>query len=286
MALKRLIYRVIMKIKHEALRIRVKNAKWQFGVTKEKRDPNVMISLTSYPKRFPELDLCIKSLVNQRMKADRIILWLGNDASPADADELRIKYAPYGVEVFRDAEQNYFSHKKYYYAMRDFPHDIVVAADDDLIYPPDWLESLYQSYLQHPECISARRVHRITWDEQGAVLPYIRWQGEVKAKEPSHSLFVTTGPGTLFPPGCLCEETLNAEMFMEKAKTADDIWLKVMAVLSGVKVVWAKNTMIMPTTINLDQHEELTTINVAGGKNDQIFHDLCDHYHLEKKNFS
>ena len=113
MALKRLIYRVIMKIKHEALRIRVKNAKWQFGVTKEKRDPNVMISLTSYPKRFPELDLCIKSLVNQRMKADRIVLWLGNDASPADADEVRIKYAPYGVEVLRDAEHNYFSHKKY-----------------------------------------------------------------------------------------------------------------------------------------------------------------------------
>ena len=286
MALKRLIYRVIMKIKHEALRIRVKNAKWQFGVTKEKRDPNVMISLTSYPKRFPELDLCIKSLVNQRMKADRIVLWLGNDASPADADELRIKYAPYGVEVLRDAEQNYFSHKKYYYAMRDFPHDIVVAADDDLIYPPDWLESLYRSYLQHPECISARRVHRITWDEQGVALPYIRWLGEVKAKEPSHNLLATTGAGTLFPPGCLCEETINAEMFMKKAKNADDLWIKVMAVLSGVTIVWAKNTMIMPTTINLHQQDELTNINVANGKNDQIFRDLCDHYHLGKKDFS
>lgn len=286
MALKRLIYRVIMKIKHEALRIRVKNAKWQFGVTKEKRDPNVMISLTSYPKRFPELELCIKSLVNQRMKADRIILWLGNDASPADEDRLRRKYAPYGVEVRRDAEHNYLSHKKYYYAMRDFSNDIVVTADDDLIYPPDWLESLYRSYLQHPECISARRVHRVTWDEQGSILPYIRWPGDVKAKEQSHSLLATTGAGTLFPPGCLCEETINAEMFMKKAKTADDIWLKVMAVLSGVKVVWAKNTMIMPTTINLDQHEELTTINVAGEKNDQIFRDLCDHYHLEKKDFS
>ena len=286
MTLKRFIDRAIMKIKHETLRIQAKNAGWQVGVTKEKRDPVIIISLTSYPKRFPELELCIKSLVNQKMKADRIILWLGNDSNNADADELKSKYSPYGVEIYRDTEHNYFSHKKYYYAMRDFPNDIIVTADDDLIYPPDWLESLYQSYLQHPECISARRVHRITWDEQGSPLPYIRWPGDVKAKEPSHGLFATTGAGALFPPGCLCKEALNSEMFMRKAKTADDLWLKVMAVLSGVKVVWAKNTMIMPTTINLHQQDELTNINVVDGKNDKIFRDLCDCYHLGKKEFS
>ena len=59
-----------------------------------------------------------------------------------------------------------------------------------------------------------------------------------------------------------------------------------MAVLSGVKIVWAENTMIMPTTINLHKQDELTNINVVGGKNDQIIRDLCDHYHLGKKDFS
>lgn len=286
MTLKQFIDRVIMKIKHEALRIQTKNAGWQVGVTKEKRNPAVIISLTSYPKRFPELELCIKSLVNQKMKADRMILWLGNDTNDADAEELKSKYSPYGVEIRKDPENNFYSHKKYYYAMRSFPEAVVVTADDDLIYPPDWLQSLYQSYLANPDYISARRVHRITWDPQGKPMPYIRWPGDVKAKEPSHGLIATTGAGALFPPGCLKEEAFRHEVFMEKAKTADDLWIKIMAVISGKKVVWAKNSMIMPTTINLRQQDELSNQNVADGKNDQIFRDLCEYYHLGKDDFS
>lgn len=286
MSVKRLMTRAYMKVKHEALRIKVKKQKWQFGVTEQKRTPGIMISLTSYPKRFPELELCIKSLVNQDMKADRIVLWLGNDTSPEEAEGLKSKYAPYGLEVYRDAENNFYSHKKYYYAMRDFPGDIIVTADDDLIYPSDWLSCLYQSYLRHPDCISARRVGAIAWDRQGSPMPYVQWRGEVKAKAPSHSLFATTGAGALFPPGCLDREVFHHEVFLKKAKTADDLWLKTMAVLSRVKVVWAKNAMMMPTTINLHQDQELSAINVQNGQNDIIFRDLCEHYHLGKDDFS
>ncbi|MBR6186202.1 MAG: glycosyltransferase family 2 protein [Clostridia bacterium] len=284
--MKRFFSRVYMKIKHELLRIRVKKQEWQQGATKQKRAPEIIISLTSYPKRFPELDLCIKSLVNQKMKADRIILWLGSDTGREDMEKLESKYSSYGVEIQKDPENNFYSHKKYYYAMRSFPKAIIVTADDDLIYPSDWLESLYQSYLANPDYISARRVHRITWDPQGKPMPYISWPGDVKAKEASHGLIATTGAGALFPPGCLKEEAFHHEVFMEKAKTADDLWIKIMAVLSGKKVVWAKNSMIMPTTINLHQQDELSNQNVADGKNDKIFRDLCEYYHLGEKDFS
>ncbi|MBR2822770.1 MAG: glycosyltransferase [Clostridia bacterium] len=284
--MKQYLHRAYMKIKHELLRIQVRAKPWQQGVTEQKRDPEIIVSLTSYPRRFPELDLCIKSLVNQNMKADRIILWLGNDTALEDTEKLKRKYAPYGLEIHMDPENNFYSHKKYYYAMRSFPEAIIVTADDDLIYPPDWLFSLYQSYLKEPECISARRVHRIIWDQREKAMPYLTWPGEIKAKEPSHSLIATTGAGTLFPPGCLCGETFHHEVFMEKAKTADDLWIKIMAVLSDKKVVWAKNTMIMPTTINLHQQDSLTNQNVEDGKNDQIFGHLCEYYHLGKADFS
>lgn len=285
MNVRQFFVRACMKVKHEALRARVKGQDWEFGLTREKRTPPVIISLTSFPRRFPKLDLCLKSLFNQKMKADRIVLWLGDDASAEDAEALRSRYSGYGLEVFRDEENNYFSHKKYYYVMRDCPDAVVVTADDDLIYPPDWLCTLYRSYREHPDCISARRVCRIVWDDDGKPKPYVCWPGDVKAREPSHDLVATTGAGALFPPGCLGKEVLSHETFMAKARTADDLWLKIMAVLKDVKVVWAENNMIMPTTINLNQDVELANENVRNGKNDAIFHDLCVSYHLDKEDF-
>ncbi|MBQ7278686.1 MAG: glycosyltransferase family 2 protein [Clostridia bacterium] len=282
----RFAHRVYMKIRHEALRLKVKGQKWQYGVTKDKRTPQLIVSFTSYPKRFMDLELCIKSMVNQQLKADRIILWLGNDASLEDEGRLVAKYGPYGVEIIRDPEQNLRSHKKYYYALRDLSEHIIVLADDDLIYPADWLSSLYASYQKHPDCVSARRVHRITFDEKGNPLPYLKWDGDVHPQTPSHALMATTGAGALFPPKCLIPEVLNRDVFMGKARTADDIFLKFMEIKSGVKVAWARNNMTMPTTVNLNQDEELTNINVLHGTNDIIFRDLWDHYHMTKADFS
>ncbi len=285
MTAKQFALRAFMKLKHEVLRNRVKKQEWQFGLTCEKRTPEIIISLTSFPKRFPALGLCLKSLFNQEMKADRIILWLGNDATVEEAEGLKNRYSGYGLEVILDEENNYFSHKKYYYVMRDCPDAIVVTADDDLIYPSDWLETLYRSYLKHPDCINARRVCRIRWKADGNPEPYVNWPGDLKARKPSHELVATTGAGALYPPRCLGNEALNHKVFMSMARTADDLWLKIMAVMRGVKVVWAENNMIMPTTINLHQDEELSIENVMNGKNDIIFRDLCGFYHLGKEDF-
>ena len=95
MTVRQFLVRAYMKVKHEALRARVKKQDWEFGLSQDKRTPPVIISLTSFPRRFPELDLCLKSLFNQEMKADRIVLWLGNDASVEETEALRSRYSGY-----------------------------------------------------------------------------------------------------------------------------------------------------------------------------------------------
>lgn len=279
------VRRIRNKISHELLRFRIIYSKWEKGTCKEINSPRIIISLTSYPKRFSKLELCIKSLCLQKVKPNRIILWLGSDSSETDYKALEEKYAKYDVEIRWDNEKNLFSHKKYYYAMQEFPEDIIVTADDDLIYPSDWLESLISTSKKYPECICARRVHEIKWKSDDLPDNYINWPGEVKAVEPSHDLLATTGAGTLFPPNCFSSECFNSKVFMEYARTADDIWLKIMAVLSNRLVVWAPNNMPMPTTIDLHQDEKLEDVNCEGGGNDMIFRKLCEYYKLSREYF-
>ena len=53
-----------------------KNPSTKKGVTSQKRQQKVIISLTSYPKRINTLWIVIETLLRQTMKLDEIILWL------------------------------------------------------------------------------------------------------------------------------------------------------------------------------------------------------------------
>lgn len=278
--------RSMMKLRHEALRFRVKRAGYVCGLNREPREKKIIVSLTSYPARFPCIEWCLKSLFLQSMKADRIILWLGSDSKEEEIACLR-RFEPYGLEIRRDENNNYRSHKKYLYALREFPEDLVITVDDDLIYPRDLIASLYEMHEKYPSSIVARRVHRITWENDRQAKTYTAWEGECESiRTPSFQLLPTTGAGALFPPHALAGDYDRTDLIRQYAFTADDIWLKFMAVMNGTKTVWAPNRMQMPTTINLAQKENLAQINVEQNRNDRCFGDLLALYGLSRKDFS
>ena len=46
--------------------------------------------------------------------------------------------------------------------MQEFPDDIIVTVDDDVIYYKEMLSELYKTYLKFPKCIVTGRAHEIT----------------------------------------------------------------------------------------------------------------------------
>lgn len=42
------------------------------------------------------------------------------------------------------------------------------------------MKTFYQSYIRHPEAVSAKRVHNIQFDQNGVVLPYAEWVIDTK----------------------------------------------------------------------------------------------------------
>ncbi|WP_416907200.1 MAG: hypothetical protein ACMVO5_09090 [Polymorphobacter sp.] len=159
----------------------------------------LIITLTSYPPRFPMLANTIKSLLDQSMRADRLVLWITHEDMDALPDDVRA-LEQHGLEIRGSIEMR--SYKKLVPALLAFPDAFLVTADDDVYYPPRWLATLVESLdPQDPKIVSAR-AHMARLDENGRFIPYINWEFDTQsqiATGPSKLLFPTGGAGTLYP---------------------------------------------------------------------------------------
>ena len=113
--------------------------------------------------------------------------------------------------------------------MQEYPDDLVITVDDDMLYEPRLVARLLASYARYPDAVSARRVHRMAKKTDGTIAAYNDWEYECKAfSRPQLDMFSTTGFGTLFPPHCMDARVLDQELFMRECDAADDVWLKFM----------------------------------------------------------
>ena len=237
----------------------------------EEYKPKIIVSLTSYPARMNYVSTAIRSLMQQSMQADMILLWLAKEQFPnreKDIPQELLELADRGLTICW-CDKNLMSHKKYFYVMQKYPDDIVILADDDLEYYPDTIEDLYQSYLKFPDCVSAVRGHLCSFLPNGDLDKYKNWEQCVSVVGiPSMALFSTSGAGTLYPPRCMHPELFNMHAMQECCPYADDIWLKIMQVMNNTPTVLARPERPLKR-IEGSQKEALWYANVNSGRNDE-----------------
>ena len=204
----------------------------------------LVVSLTSFPARIGCVAAALETIYAQTRQADEVVLWLADEQFPGGEESLPGELQGLIAEGRLTLRwcPDLKPHKKYLYAFREYPDDLIVTVDDDLLYDPRLLEDLYACFLRHPKAVSAARVHLMSIDEAGSVLPYESWIFETDAlvDEPSMQLFATGGAGALYPPHLLDRRMLDEEAIRETCLYADDIWLKAMEAVSGVSVVLAR----------------------------------------------
>ena len=201
------------------------------------RTPKLIVSLTSIPQRIPTIFFTLYSLLNQSIKPDMLVLWLGEDHFPNKEKDLpkRVRdLRKYGLTVKWCGDVR--SYTKLIPALLAYPNDIIVTADDDVYYAQDWLKLLYESHLREPQFVHCHRAHRVTLEESGEIGPYNNWPQGISTDKASYLNFLTGVGGVLYPPGSLYRDVSNSELFMKLCPTADDVWFWAMAVLNDRKI--------------------------------------------------
>lgn len=213
----------------------------------------VVASLTSYGDRISTCHLAIRSVFDQELVPERVVLWLDSSSDGAELPPELLELRGWGLDI-RRGMPDLRGHKKYFFAMREFPDSCVVTIDDDVMYDRDAIPSLVRVHEQLGGAVIARRAHRILVDE-GAVLPYARWEHEWSepVPVPRRSLMATGVGGVLYPPRFADERLLDADTAMSLCPRADDVWLKAYGAAAGFQTAVVPSGRPHPLQIPLTQ---------------------------------
>jgi hypothetical protein len=185
---------------------------------------SLTLSLTSFPARFPSLHLTLRSLLAQSVRPDRTLLWIAQDDIARIPQEVRALEA-FGLEIRACADVR--SYKKLIPALEAYPDDFIVTADDDVYYPPDWLEALVAAVGEKDGTVICHRAHRLVRQADGKIAPYAKWGHDVAdaaARTASTDLLPTGVGGVLYPPASLDPMVLDRALFSRLCPDGDDLW--------------------------------------------------------------
>lgn len=198
-------------------------------------DDTLIVSLTSYPARISKLWMVIETLLNQKLVDNfKVILWLSENQFPKGLDSLPkslTNLIEKGLDI-RFVSDDLKSHKKYYYAFKEYPNNIVVTVDDDVLYSPILLRTLLDAHNKYSDCVICNRGVIISREK-----PYNFWENVNHFMIPQNDILPTGIGGTLYPPHCYSDEIFNLDVIKSTCINGDDLWLNLMCRLNQKQIV-------------------------------------------------
>ena len=197
----------------------------------------LVVSLTSFPARFRTLHRTLESLLDQTVVPDRVVLWIAQD-DLSQIPERVSRLQSRGLEIRGCVDVR--SYNKLIFALSEWPDAFIATADDDIFYPPEWLETMVAEAADGAaKVILCHRGHRVEVEEGNGLAPYNSWALDVQdaaARDPSDDILPTGVGGILYPPHSLSADVTDARLMKKLCPTADDLWFYWMARKAGSKV--------------------------------------------------
>lgn len=191
---------------------------------------SITVSLTTYGKRINYVADSIKSIMRNTLKPNRIVLWLAEDEFKNETIPESLKtLIPKGLTI--KYCEDIKSYKKIIPSLKEYPNDVIITIDDDIIYNSDFLAGLIEEFQKYSDNykdspIIAYRCNKLIVKGKTVELGPHAVKGDTK------NIYMQTGGGVLIPPHSFTNEVFNKNVFWDICQTGDEIWLTSMAILN------------------------------------------------------
>lgn len=246
------------------------------------RQQKVIISMTSYPQRFEFLSSVIDSIKNQSflIKDIKLVLYKKHKKLyKLDID---------GIDI-NIVNEDLKPHKKYYYTMSKYRDYAILTLDDDTIYCNNMINSLYKSYIEHPNIISGRGGHYMKYQKNGELTGYLSWFSPTNlVKSIDFNIFLIGVGGIIYPPDILNINEKHLDIIKEFI-IGDDFVLKHLEIQKGIEQrliqnnhpqgLYMKNNSFHRPLYDINKYKNdiyIKKINTA--IDNEIIKDLCINY--------
>jgi len=226
-----------------------------------------VLSITTTAVRLPTVFYTLETIANGSLKPSSLVLWLDQGLIDKGLPASLVRQQSRGLEIrgCRDVGP----HTKFFPQVMSEPAPSLplVTADDDQLYPRQWLQTLQQAYLADDTALHCFRAYVIALTTDGHLQPYKRWP-KCHSTEPSLLHFATGVSGIIYPPAMQLALRARGLGFLSCCPRADDIWLNAVALWEGFPV-----RQIEPVPVNFyempgSRAQGLARSNVDQGGND------------------
>lgn len=190
----------------------------------------LVVTLTTIPERIGALGPVLRSLLDQTVPADRIILWRPERSRRTGQPYPPAVGLPAGIEVLSCTDEGPAT--KLLPALVAEPDAALVVVDDDVIYPHDFLETLLAAHRADSSAAIGWRGWRIVAGRRPKRFPHI-FATALSRPEPVDILLGTWG--YLVPPGSFDEAVHDLAGAPEECRFVDDVWLSGHLARRGVR---------------------------------------------------
>lgn len=240
-----------------------------------------IISLTSYSRRFKSLHLTIESLLQQSLPPRKIFLWLSMDDINNSGIPKKVSKLEKRGLIIKIKNENIRSYKKLSYIKEILSPDIchVITADDDILYPRYWAESLINKSIEN-NCVSCFRGHNFIVKDDIYNYKYAM-KNNTSYDSPSFNLIPTGCSGIAYPKEAISDLVSDASLFNILAPDTDDIWYKMMTLDRNFKCCRVNKHNIHFPIILSSLGDSLFSKNVHKNHNEINLEKCISHFHFK-----